>query len=51
MMLNKEEKKKKKIICDNKNEFSGNFKKLCNEQKINIEYVQPGDKNKVAPIE
>ena len=40
-----------KIICDNGSEFLGNFKHLCNEQNIKIEYVQPGDKNKVAPIE
>ena len=40
-----------KIICDNRSEFLGAFKKLCNNQNINIEYVQPGDKNKVAPIE
>ncbi|MGC8483998.1 MAG: hypothetical protein ACP5OE_10195, partial [Thermodesulfobium sp.] len=40
-----------KIICDNGSEFLGNFKKLCNDQNINIEYVQTGDKNKVAPIE
>ena len=40
-----------KIVCDNGSEFLGVFKKLCNDQNINIEYVQPGDKNKVAPIE
>ena len=40
-----------KIICDNGSEFLGNFKKMCNEQNIKIEYVFPGDKNKVAPIE
>ena len=40
-----------KIICDNGSEFLGAFKKLCYDQNINIEYVQPGDKNKVAPIE
>ena len=40
-----------KIICDNGSEFLGNFKKMCNEQNIKNEYVFPGDKNKVAPIE
>ena len=40
-----------KIICDNGSEFLGNFKKMCNEQNIIIEYVHTGDKNKVAPIE
>ena len=40
-----------KIICDNGSEFLGSFKQLCNQQNIKIEYVQPGDKNKVAPIE
>ena len=40
-----------KIVCDNGIEFLVNFKKLCYDQNINIEYVQPGDKNKVASIE
>ena len=29
-----------RIICDNGSEFLGNFKKLCNEQNIKIEYVK-----------
>lgn len=40
-----------KIVCDNGSEFLGKFKDLCNENNIIIEYSNPGDKTKVAPIE
>lgn len=40
-----------KIVCDNGSEFIGRFRDLCNENNINIEYSNTGDKTKVAPIE
>ena len=40
-----------KIVCDNGSEFLGQFRDVCNDNKINIEYSSVGDKTKVAPIE